>query len=67
MYLGYPHSETDWRRGETEIDLWDLCFGGSVLPDLRRIEVDTKHPSPEERPTTLAEACKFRRGQYQQS
>ncbi|KXT14001.1 hypothetical protein AC579_8861 [Pseudocercospora musae] len=64
MHLGYPTSETEWRCGDTEINLWDICFGGSVMPDLRQIEVDTTHPSPEKRPTTLAEACKFRRGSY---
>ncbi|KXS97194.1 hypothetical protein AC578_884 [Pseudocercospora eumusae] len=64
MHLGYSTSEPNWRHGETEINLWDMCFGGSVLPDLRQIEVDTKHASPETRPTTLAEACTFRPGRY---
>ncbi|EME77565.1 uncharacterized protein MYCFIDRAFT_179081 [Pseudocercospora fijiensis CIRAD86] len=72
MYLGYYVSEAEWRRQEidinliqeTKINLWDLCFGGSVLPDLRHIEADTHHHSPEKRPTTLAEASKLQRAQY---
>ena len=36
--------------------IWDICFSGSTFPDLRHIELNTRHGAPEDVPDSLRSA-----------
>lgn len=53
LCLGGAGPEFDAHLRASAVDIWDICFSGSIFPDLQQVKIDTLHASPSDRPENL--------------